>query len=318
MTDISNIGQIIDYTIIVAVYNEEGLITNTFNTLREKVIEKNPDKVAEILFIDDGSKDKSLLELISIKNEYPDLVNIIKLSRNFGQVSAIIAGYNYARGKCIVSISADLQDPPELINQMLEHYFVDGYETVIATRVARDESVMRSITSKIFYSIIKKFSFPNMPQGGFDFFLISSKVRDNIITNNEKNPFIQGQILWAGFNIKFITYKRAKRVSGKSKWTISKKIKYLIDGILSYSYLPLRAMTFLGIVISLAGFIYALVVFIARLAGNVPFKGWAPLMIIMLVLFGIQMIMLGIIGEYLWRTLDQTRNRQQFIVDKKI
>ncbi len=306
----------IDYSIIVALYNEEQNLSNTFNTLNEKVIRQHPDKNAEILFVDDGSTDQSLNELFAIKEKNPGLVRIIKFSRNFGQVAAMLAGYEYARGRCLVSISADMQDPPALINTMLEYYFVDGYDIVIAARKDRDESWFRRISSRFFYAIVKKLSFSEMPDGGFDFFLISNRVRDEILKNDEKNPFIQGQILWAGFRKKYMEYKREDRKVGKSKWTFSKKIKYLVDGIMSYSYLPIRAMTILGIITSLCGFIYALIVLIGRLTGNFPFEGWAPIMIVVLVLSGIQMLMLGLIGEYLWRTLEQVRKRQTYIIDQ--
>ena len=155
-----------------------------------------------------------------------------------------------------------------------------------------------------------------MPIGGFDFVLISEKVKKIILSKQEANAFWQGQILWTGINIKFISYRRAKREIGTSKWTTSKKIKYLIDGVMAYSYFPLRIMSFTGLIVSILGFIYAIDVFVERIFGNVPMKGWAPLMIIILVLSGIQMLMLGIVGEYLWRTLDQVRNRPTYIIDK--
>ncbi|MFA5410234.1 MAG: glycosyltransferase, partial [Candidatus Omnitrophota bacterium] len=132
----------------------------------------------------------------------------------------------------------------------------------------------------------------------------------------EANPFLQGQILWTGYKIKFLPYKRKKREIGESKWTFSKKVTYLIDGVMGYSYLPLRMMSFIGMIVAFAGFLYAIVVLIARIIGNIPAKGWAPLMIVILVLSGIQMLMLGIIGEYLWRTLNQVRRRQNYIIEK--
>ncbi len=306
----------IDYSIIIALFNEEQNLSDTFNTLLDKVINQNPEKNAEVLFIDDGSTDNSLKELLSLRKKHPETIRIIKFSRNFGQVAAMLAGYEYARGKCLISISADLQDPPELINNMLSFYFEDKYDVVIAARKDRDESWFRRLSSRFFYKLVKKLSFSEMPKGGFDFFLISNKVRDQILKNDEKNPFIQGQILWTGFRRKYMEYRREERKVGKSKWTFSKKIKYLIDGIMSYSYLPIRIMTFLGLIVSCGGFIYAIIVLIGRLTGNFPFKGWAPIMIVVLVLSGIQMLMLGLIGEYLWRTLDQVRKRQTYIIEE--
>jgi dolichol-phosphate mannosyltransferase len=305
-----------DYSIIVALYNEEDCIANTFHTINNEVIKKNPDKTGEILFIDDGSTDNSLEILLKLREEHTDTIKIIKFSRNFGQVAASMAGFENFKGKCLASISADMQDPPELINEMLRYHFEEGYDIVISARKDRDESWFRRFSSRFFYSVIRKLSFPDMPTGGFDYYLASRRVITSILHNDEKNPFVQGQIMWAGFKKKFMEYKRADRKTGKSKWTFSKKIKYLIDGIMSYSYLPIRIMTFLGLITSCGGFIYAIIVLIGRLTGNFPFKGWAPIMIVVLVLSGIQMLMLGLIGEYLWRTLDQVRKRQTYIIEE--
>lgn len=313
-------GQGIDYSIIIPVYCNEGSLKRTYQILRENVVndENNKGRSYEIVFIDDGSYDGSFNELMELKKEDPGHVKVIKFTRNFGQVSAIRAGMQYAGGQCIINISADLQDPPELINQMIEHYFNDRYHVVIGSRQSRNESFFRRKTANLFYRIIKRISFPEMPPGGFDFFLVSSKVRDLIIKSNEKNPFLQGQILWPGFKIKCIPYQRKKREIGKSKWTFSKKIKYLIDGTMAYSYLPLRMMTVLGIIISGLGFLYALLIFLGKIFGGIPIKGegWAPLMIVVLVLSGFQMLMLGIIGEYLWRTLDQVRARDHYVIEE--
>lgn len=305
----------IDCSIIVPVYYNEGSLVKTFDLLDKEVIKKNKEMNFEIIFIDDDSGDNSLSVLLELKNAH-QIVKVIKLSRNFGQGAAILAGYTYARGKTLVTIAADLQEPPELINQMLDGYFKENHHIVICTREAREESFFRRKTSRIFYGIIRRISFPDMPKGGFDFFLISARVKDLIVRSNEKNPFLQGQVLWSGFKAKFIPYKRKERETGKSRWALAKKIKYLIDGMLAYSYLPLRLMSVLGIIISALGFLYTIVIFFSKILGGIPIKGWAPTMIVILVLSGFQMLMLGIIGEYLWRTLDQVRNRDNFIVEE--
>jgi dolichol-phosphate mannosyltransferase len=306
----------IDFSIVIPVYYNEGSLKLIFQAIDEKVIKRNPDKSCEIIFVDDGSGDNSFHELMEIWNENPGVVKVIKFVRNFGQLQAIMAGYRLARGKCVISISADLQDPPELINDMIESHFEEDYQIVVCSRESRDESFFRRGTSEVFYYLMKRLSFPNMPAKGFDYVLLSDRVKNIILENQESNAFFQGQILWTGYKIKFIPYKRQKRSIGKSRWTFSKKIKYLIDGVLSYSYFPLRAMSVTGLIVSLLGFLYALIIFISRIVGSVPIQGWAPLMIIVLVLSGIQMLMLGIIGEYLWRTLDQVRNRQSYIIER--
>ncbi len=306
----------IDFTIVIPVYCNEGSLIKTYQRLTEVVFNAHPNLKHETIFVDDGSPDCSYQELKKIKDQHPDNIRIVKFTRNFGQISAIRAGYQYARGKAIITIGADLQDPPESINQMLAYHHAHKTPIVACYRENRDESSFRKMTSRIFYSLMRKLCFPQMPYGGFDVVLISDSVRDIIIADNDTNPFWQGQLLWTGFEVKLIPTRRKKREIGKSKWTFSKKIKYLIDGILGYSYAPIRFMTLFGMLISAVGFVYAMVIFCLKFFNNIPIEGWAPLMIVILVLSGVQMIMLGLVGEYLWRTLDQVRQRPQFIIER--
>ncbi len=314
----TKLNQTIDYSIVIPVYQNEGSLDATFKSIKNNVIDKNTQYSAEVIFIDDGSTDQSFQVLMNLYETYPELINIIKLTRNFGTYPAIIAGYEKAKGKCVINISADLQDPPELIHDMLNYYFKEHYKIVICNRESRDESIFRIITSKIFYSIIKKLCFPNMPEGGFDFFLISDRVKNEILIGLDANFFLQGKILWSGYNIKYIPYKRLKRETGKSQWTFSKKLKWFIDSLMSYSFFPIRSMSILGIILSFTGFLYAIVVFFQRLLSDDYIYGWAPIVILILVLSGFQMLMLGVIGEYMWRTLAQVRNRPQYIIDEII
>jgi polyisoprenyl-phosphate glycosyltransferase len=306
----------VDYTIVVPVYCNEGSLMNLYKEIYKNVVMYNKSKSYEIIFVDDGSTDLSFDVLLGIKQQDNENVSIIKFTRNFGQLSAVIAGYNHAVGDCIINISADLQDPPHLINNMLDAFYNEQYEIVINYREARDESIFRKSTSAVFYWLMKKLSFPDMPSGGFDFVLISRKVKEQILKINEANPFFQGQVLWTGFKKKYISYKREARKTGESKFSFSKKIKYLIDGVMAYSYLPLRLMTVIGILVSILGFFYAITIFLFKIFGKMPIEGWAPLMITVLMLSGIQMVMLGVIGEYLWRVLDQVRGRPLYIIDK--
>ena len=306
----------VDYSIIIPVYCNEGSLRDLYQKIQTDVVQKNSEKTHEIIFIDDGSFDASFAVLLELKNQDLEHIKIIKFTRNFGQVAAVLAGYQHAKGNCIVNISADLQDPPRLINEMLNAYFDEHYDVVICHRDSRDESFFRIFTSGLFYRTMKKLSFPDMPPGGFDYFLMSRRVRTQVLLNKESNPFIQGKIMWTGFNKKFIPYIRENRKSGTSKWTFSKKIKYLIDGIMGYSYMPLRLMSLIGMCVSILGFTYALIILFAKFFGGIPTQGWAPLMITILILSGIQMLMLGIIGEYLWRALDQVRNRPLYIIEE--
>jgi dolichol-phosphate mannosyltransferase len=305
----------VDYSVVIPVYYNEGLLTETMNTIKNDVIARNPDLSCEVIFVDDGSGDGSFGELLKIYEENIKTVKVIKLTRNFGQVNALHAGFSYAHGKCIIAISADGQDPPVLINDMLKAYFQEHFEIVACERQSRDESLYRSLTSKIFYAMIKKLSFQNMPIGGFDFILLGRRVIDILIKNREAHSFLQGQILWTGFKTKFIKYERKKRKMGTSRWTFGKKLTYLIDGVMSYSFFPIRLISLIGIIFAFLGFFYAIFIFFFKIIGGIPIKGWAPIMIILLVVAGIQMLMLGIIGEYLWRTLAQVRYRDPFIIE---
>lgn len=305
-------------SIIVPVFCNYGSLKKTYEAIVINVIEQMSNTDFEFIFIDDGSLDDSFQELLELSKTATYSVKILKFSRNFGQVPAIYAGYAKATGDVIVNISADLQDPPELIIQMIDAYRNDNFDIVICAREARDEGIFRRLTSAVFYALIQKLSFKNMPQGGFDYVLISRKVKNILLSNKDTNPFWQGQILWTGFQPKIIYYERKKRTIGKSKWTFSKKLKYLFDGVLAYSFYPLRLMSITGLIFFIAGILYGIIIVILYLQGTTPFKGWSPIMILILLSSGLQMLISGVIGEYLWRTLDQARNRPLYVIEQVI
>lgn len=304
-----------DYSLVIPVYFNEGCLLPLMGSIMQDVVAKNPDKTCEIIFVDDGSKDKSLDELLQIHALYPDLVKIIKFSRNFGQNSALIAGLSHASGNCVVVTSADGQDPPEYINGMLNAYFDEGFEVVICTRKSRDDSIFRAIASRIAYAIIKKLTFPNMPPGGFDYVLMGSHVLNVYLRNLDSNSFFQGLILWSGYKTKFLEYHRRERISGKSGYTFWKMLFNLIDAILAFSYFPIRVMSLTGIIFSILGFLYAVDIIWTKIFYGVRIEGWAPIMVVLLVTGGVQILMLGVIGEYVWRILSQVRNRDLFVVE---
>jgi polyisoprenyl-phosphate glycosyltransferase len=304
-----------DYSLVIPVYLNEGCLFPLTNSIIEKVMSVNPTRTSEIIFVEDGSKDNSLDELLELRTQHPDLIKIIKFSRNFGQNSAIIAGLSHASGKCAIVTSADGQDPPELINDMLKAYFEDGYEIAVCTRKSRDGSLFRAIASRIAYSIIKKLTFPNMPVGGFDYVLLGNRALEVYLRNLDSNTFFQGLILWSGFKIKYIEYHRKERISGKSAYTLWKMLFNLIDAILAFSYFPIRVMSLTGIILAILGFIYAIDIIGTKVFYGVPIQGWAPIMVVLLVTGGIQILMSGIIGEYIWRILSQVRNRDLFVIE---
>jgi len=306
-----------DVSIVLPVYFNAENLEDTFAGLKAKVFDALPHRTFEVVCVDDGSGDASLDVLLRLQRRYPDLLRVIRLTRNFGQVAAVWCGYTYARGDVVVTLSADGQDPPELVRDMLDAHWREGYEVVLATRQERDESFYRVATSRVFYWLMRRLSFANMPAGGFDFVSMTRRALRVFLSNRESSPFYQGQVLWMGFPPKMIPYRRVARRAGKSRWTFAKKLTYLIDGVLSYSYAPLRLMSLVGLFFACCGFLYALLIAILRFAGVLPRLGLInPLMVVVLVMGGTQMLMLGIIGEYIWRTLAQTRNRPLYVIDR--
>jgi glycosyltransferase involved in cell wall biosynthesis len=303
---------------VIPVFRNEGSIFLTYEKVVNLLSKLYLD--AELIFVNDGSDDNSLEELISLHHKDAK-VKVISFSRNFGQVPAIIAGLKEVTGEAVVVMSADLQEPIELIEEMISKWRA-GNEIVIGHRIDREDGFIANKASNIFYKLMKYVN-PKMPKGGFDFILID-RIALNILNQiDERNRFFQGDILWLGFNTAFIPYTRLKRTIGKSQWTLSKKLKYFLDGLLNTSYIPIRLMSLLGICFSCFGFLYAIIIAYHRWVNKSPFDGWAPIMILILIIGGLTMLMLGIIGEYVWRTYDETRKRpiyiikDQFITDEK-
>lgn len=307
----------IDISIIIPVYFNEGSIRKTYEILTTEIFPLFPGLNFELIFIDDGSGDGSYQEMLSIR-EIDDRVVLLQFTRNFGQVPAFYAGYEAAKGRGVLNLAADLQEPAELVIAIIQSYIQEEAMIIAGKRIEREESQYRKKTSQVFYYFMRRLSFSSMPDGGFDIVLIDRVVKDFILNSAEANPFWQGQILWSGYPVKFIPYTRKRRTVGKSRWTFSRKIKYLLDGILNYSYAPLRFFSLIGIISFLLGIIYSIVIVVAYMLGHSPFQGWAPLMIVILLFSGLQLVMTGLIGEYLWRVFEQTKGRPKFIVrDKK-
>ncbi|MES2545918.1 MAG: glycosyltransferase family 2 protein [Bacteroidota bacterium] len=294
---------------VIPVFRNAGSIVPTYEKLMTLLLQLQYDH--EFIFVNDGSDDSSMEELLPLHHK-DFRVKVISFSRNFGQVPAIIAGLKVVSGEAVVIMSADLQEPIELIEEMIAKWKA-GNEIVIGHRVDREDSFIANKASVVFYRLMRYVN-PKMPKGGFDFMLIGQKALQVLNQIDERNRFFQGDILWLGFSTAFIPYSRMKRPFGKSQWTLSKKLKYFIDGLLNTSYAPIRVMSLLGISFSFIGFIYAIVIAYNRFINNTPFDGWAPIMILILIIGGLIMLMLGIIGEYVWRTYDETRKRPLYII----
>lgn len=301
-------------SVVVPVFNNEGSIKET---VQRAVIQLSSDPTiqAEVVLVEDGSIDRSWDICQQLVLEYPDVVLAVKLSRNFGQVNALSAGLARASGEAVVVISADLQDPVDLISEMVRAWR-QGTDVVIAHRRSRHDGVLSRIFSRIAYRIAKGGN-DQMPEGGFDFFLLSRRAVDVLNSYVTRHRFLQGDVLWMGFPALFIPYERQERQHGKSGWTLGKKLKYFTDLVLDSSYAPIQFMSRLGFLVAVAGLIYAIVIVVAFLLNQTPFPGYAPIMITLLFLGGTIMIMLGIIGEYLWRIYDEIKSKPLFVVQEE-
>lgn len=305
-------------SVVVPVYYNEANIPLTWSAL-QSALGALPRGISwEAVFVDDGSGDRSWEVLLAVRAGAPDRVRLVKLTRNFGQVAAILAGLKEAAGDCCVVMSADLQDPPELIPEMVSRWSRGERKIVLAERTLRRDPLLARWTSRIFYRLMRRYAIPNMPEGGFDFFLIDRRVVDLMNGTEEKNSFLQGQILWTGFVPDIIGYERRKREVGRSRWTLSRKVKYFVDGFVTYTLAPIRLITAVGLGVSLLSFMYALVILFLKLFRGLPIQGWAPIMISILGLAGVQLVMLGIIGEYVWRSYHETRRLPLFVVESTL
>ncbi len=304
-------------SIVVPVYHNARSLADLLEEFRA-VAARNPADTFEFIFVDDGSRDDSFAVLSELSASEPRM-KVAKLSRNFGSNPAVMAGLSLAQGDAVAAIAADLQDPPALLHDMIAGWR-GGRKVVIAARRGRGDPFPTSLFSNAFYRLFRRFAIQSMPRRGFDFFLIDRQVCSLIDGIQENNTFLMGLILWLGFEPYVIEYDREARAKryGQSMWTLSKKLKYFVDSFVAFSHFPIRLSSALGVVFSLLGLVYAGWVIYARLALGVEAEGWASLIVVVLIAAGVQMLILGIIGEYMWRNLDETRRRPRFIIEQVI
>jgi len=298
-------------TVIVPCYNEEEMIALTHKTLSE-VLSPLPYKW-EFIFVDDGSKDKTVPELEKIQATDP-CTKIVIFSRNFGHQFAVSAGIEASNGDAVVLIDADLQDPPSVIKEMLIKW-EEGYDVVYGVRKHREgETFFKKITAKMFYRIINKLSDIPIPMDTGDFRLMDRKVVNSLIQMPERDRFIRGMVSWVGYNQTPVYYDREKRTAGVSKYPLFKMLKFAVDGILSFSREPLKLAIYFGFftsILSILGILYGLYV---RIFTNNWVTGWTFLFIAILFFGGIQLICIGIIGEYVGRIYGESKRRPLYIV----
>ena len=296
---------------VIPVFRNERAVTMTYRQIRQVLAGDLPNYAYEVVFIDDGSDDGSLEELLAIRRD-DENVRVVSFTRNFGQMAAILAGFKQAAGDLLIQLSADLQDPISLVPQMVAEY-ERGSEVVACHREHREDGVSRQLTSRALYGILR-LSYPQIPAGGFDYILLDRKVVDAFNAVEVRNRFFQGDILWFGYKTTFIPYTRMKREIGKSQYTFAKRLKNSLDAILDSSYLPIRFISLVGVLTAFVGFLYAVDIVYGRLRHDIPFTGWAPIMILILVIGGVLMLMLGIIGEYVWRIYDEVKGKPNYVV----
>ena len=299
---------------VVAVYRNAGAITKTYQKIKGVFAQDLLDYDYEFVFVDDGSDDGSLEEILALR-EQDDRVKAITFTRNFGQMAAMLAGLTHASGDAAINISADLQDPAELIPQMVSKW-AGGSEIVVCYRTDRSDTLAAKLFSKFAYGALR-LSIPQIPPGGFDFVLMDRAVLDEFNRIDVRNRFFQGDLLWTGYRTEFIPYVRLKRTIGKSQYNIRKKLKNFLDAFLDASYLPIRFISLVGFVTAALGVLYSITIVASWMLHSTPFSGWAPLMIAVLVVGGLIMVMLGIIGEYIWRIYDEVRKKPNYVIREK-
>ncbi|MGV3610112.1 MAG: glycosyltransferase family 2 protein [Fluviicola sp.] len=300
-------------SVIIPCYFNELNIPVTFKQLLENESGFDSNYSFEYVFVDDGSADDTWGALQRVKADSPEKVKIIRLAKNVGSYVAIQAGMNGAMGDLNVIISADLQDPVSLMKEMVKHT-EQGIKLVVGQRINNQDPFVSKQTSKLFNRLMRRYAISNLPEGGFDYVLFAKEVKDSVLKINEKNTNILYLMFNLGFPTSFIPYVREERKIGKSRWTLKKKMKLFIDSFIAFSFFPIRVLSIMGILFGMLSLIYAIYIVINKLMGHIEIQGWSALMITVLFIGSFQMIGLGILGEYLWRILDEVRNRPQYVV----
>ena len=301
----------IELSIVVPLYCEEANIDHLFERL--EAVACSLGVTYEIICVDDGSKDNTLVRLVSHHQRNP-AIKVVALARNFGKDLALTAGIDHSRGLAVVPIDADLQDPPECIQALMEKWR-EGYDVVYAKRSARPgETWFKKFSANGFYRIIGRMSQVPIPQDTGDFRLMDRRVVDALKRLPERTRFMKGLFAWVGYKQTYITYDRDPRHSGDTKWNYWKLWNFAIDGIVSFSSTPLKVWSYLGLIISVVAFFYASFLVIRTLLLGIDVPGYASLMVAILFLGGVQLVSLGIIGEYLGRVYEEVKQRPLYLV----
>lgn len=302
-----------DYTlsVVVPVFNE-GEVLPEFHKRMIRVI-KDLGTSIELIYVDDGSIDQSS-ELIEGFKNTNQCVGVVELSRNFGKEIAMSAGLDFAKGDAVIVIDADLQDPPELIPKLVEEW-KKGYDVVYAKRISRDgETSIKRFTAHAFYRLMQKFGDVRIPEDTGDFRLLSRRSVEALKSMPERHRFMKGLFTWIGYPQKSVLFKREPRFKGKTKWNYWRLLNFAIEGLTSFTITPLRIASYLGILTAFSSFLYAIFIIYKTLAFGEPVQGYPSLMVVILFLAGVQLIALGVIGEYLGRIFNETKRRPLYFI----
>jgi dolichol-phosphate mannosyltransferase len=300
-------------SVVVPVYFNAASLPKLAERLR--AIADVADFEMEAIFVDDGSGDESWERIREITASWP-AARGVRLTRNFGSQMAITAGLAEARGEAAAVLSADLQEPPELLPDMVAAWR-KGATAVLAVRRSRPEGLATRAAAGFYYRTLRRLAFSDMPSGGFDCFLIGRPAIDFLVESREIHTSLPGLLLWGGFATALVPYDRVAREDGSSRWTAAKKVKYFMDAVISFSYAPLRWMSVAGAAMALAAFGYSVFLILYKLVHGQPIQGWTSLMVALAFFSGVQLLSLGVLGEYLWRTLDAARARKGFLVRER-
>ncbi len=303
-------------TLVIPCYYNELNIPHTGKALTELKDSTRDLFNLTVIMVDDGSKDNTYAEIVKFQTSQKDWVRAVKLTKNFGSSAAVMAGLANGDSDAFVFMSADLQDPPELIPQMFELY-EKGFKIVIANRTDRPESFFQKLFSGIYHNLIRKYGINFAPPGGFDLVMFDREIRDHLVKSDEPNSFLPYLVMWYGYPYANIPFKRRERLHGKSSWSFSKKVKAFIDSFVAFSYVPFRFISLVGMLLAACGLIYSFFIIYSKLSGEIENSGWASLMIVLLVTSAFQLLSLGVIGEYIWRNLEVSRRRPSFVIEKK-
>lgn len=299
-------------SIVIPVYFSSDTLMDLYEDMKNKILDKLGDY--ELVFVDDGSEDESW-EIMTRIRDMDENVKLVKLSRNFGEHAALLAGLSVCTGDCAVTKQADLQEDSTLILEMYESW-KRGNKVVLAVRKSRDESKSKIFFANLYYAMVRKFVNKKMPVGGCDCYLIDRKVIEVLERLDEKNSSLTLQVMWAGFKTDMVYFDRKDREKGESRWTLAKKYKLVVDSLISFSYVPIRFMIIVGTLFNIGAVALFISVLVEFFMYGTPIAGWASLMCVILCASGLILMMLGILGEYVWRALDAARTRPPFIIDE--